>query len=177
MQRFIRTLTVAAALAAPAAASAYDFGGPVMPPPGGYPLVCQTADLAANIVEVLDYGYGGWRWIGVEVSNEGAVGFEAGPGQAAILLTVGESSALLTRDIRALAAGATTYRGAWVQLPGYAAPDGEPAFGQCPAEATVAARVSYDPDLALDGDPAHRDCRSGNDLDTVGVPYLVGCPW
>ncbi len=177
MHRIIRTLTVTAALAAPAVASAYDFGGPLTPPPGGWQLSCTAADLAANIIDVVDYGYDGWRWIRVEVANDGFTDFEAGPGRVGVLLTLGDSSAWVSGDVQDVPAGGSVVRGGWVRLPGYAAPDGEPQFGQCPAEATVSARLSLDPDLGLNGDPAQANCRTANDVDTVRVPYLQGCPW
>ena len=87
MTRFIRTFAAAAlalaalalAALAPAPASAFNFGGPiVLPPPGGFQIQCGTADLAATIVDVYDYGYG-WQRVTVEVTNEGSVDFQAEP--------------------------------------------------------------------------------------------------
>lgn len=182
MNRIIRTVAAAAALTltaagTPTTAAAFDFGGPVpVPPPGGWQIMCGTADLAATITDTFNYG-SGWVYVTVEVTNDGSVDFEANPGQAGVMLTVGGQSTFVYGDIMDVPVNTSTTRGGWIRLPGYAAPDGEPEFGQCPTDGTITARVSYDPDLGLDGDPAHRDCDFANNVDRLTLPYLVHCPW
>lgn len=177
MTRFIRTLAAAAlalATLAPATASAFDFGGPiVLPPPGGFQLQCGTADLAATIVDVYDLGYG-WLRVTVEVSNEGSVDFQAAPGRAGVYVAVGNHR-FIERDITWMTPGRAVLFSEWVRVPGYAGSAGEPQFGQCEVEAQIIARISYDPDLGLDGDPMGQDCLHLNNADEVSVAYLAEC--
>ena len=180
MNRIIRTLVAAAAFTAPAVAAAqFQIPGDIIvtPPPGGFDLRCAEADLAATIVDVLDYGYGAWRYVRVEVTNDGLTDFAVDPGRAGVLLSVGGVSRHAYGDITAVAVGESVYLGGWVELPLYAGPDGEPAFGECSTAATITARLSYDPDLGLNGDPAATDCGPDNNLDQVDEPYLAVCPW
>ncbi len=179
MNRIIRTVVAAAALAAPTVGAAqFQMPGDiVVTPPDGFDLRCAEADLAPTVVDIRDYGYGGWRWVVVEVTNDGRTDFATEPGRAGVLLSVGDYSAHTYGDITDVPVGASVTTGGWIPLPSYAGPDGEPEFGECRAAATISARMAYDPDLGLGGDPSATDCDHRNNVDRATVPYLQQCPW
>lgn len=159
--------------------------GPALPAPYPSPLprplpppqLCpDRPDLAVLTPTIDTFGHYGEIRVCAPIKNIGGSAWSSNADQLDISFYNDLGGARVVDGFSSLTAGSTSNVCAWISAPGVARlgrNDLQP--GECVYSTTVTTRLTFDPDISIDGNTANDDCRADNNLRHKVVEYVSGC--